>query len=90
MGVSIIEVTPATAGLLGNVDPDVFDHEIEPARVAAYVAAPLHAMFVATDGDLVVGQIRGSVHLQPDRAPISTSTISAQRRPTSDAASRRR
>ena len=69
MGVSIIEVTPATAGLLGNVDPDVFDHEIDPARVAAYVADPLHAMFIATDGDLVVGQIRGSVHLQPDRAP---------------------
>lgn len=69
MGVSIIEVTPATAGLLGDVDPDVFDHEIDPARVAAYVADPLHAMFVAVEDGLVVGQIRGSVHLQPDRAP---------------------
>lgn len=69
MGISIVKVTAANAGVLGKVDPDVFDHEIDPARVAAYVADPLHALYVAVDGDLVVGQIRGSVHLQPDRAP---------------------
>jgi ribosomal protein S18 acetylase RimI-like enzyme len=69
MGVSIIEVTPATAGLLGNVDPDVFDHPIDPSRLAAYVADPLHVMFVAVEDHLIVGQIRGNVHLQPDRAP---------------------
>ncbi len=69
MGISIVKVTAANAALLGRVDPDVFDHEIDPARIAAYVADALHAMFVAVDGDLVVGQIRGSVHLQPDRGP---------------------
>jgi ribosomal protein S18 acetylase RimI-like enzyme len=69
MGVSIIEVTPATTGLLENVDPDVFDHPIDPSRLAAYVADPLHVMFVAVEDFLVVGQIRGSIHLQPDRAP---------------------
>jgi aminoglycoside 6'-N-acetyltransferase I len=69
MGVLIVEVTADTAGMLGNVDPDVFDHAIEPTRVAIYVADPLHAMFVAVEDGLVVGQIRGSVHLQPDRAP---------------------
>jgi|JI9StandDraft_2_1071091.scaffolds.fasta_scaffold06336_10 ribosomal protein S18 acetylase RimI-like enzyme len=69
MGVSIIEVTAATAGLLENVDPDVFDHPIDPSRLAAYVADPLHVMFVAVENNLVVGQIRGNVHLQPDRAP---------------------
>mgnify|MGYP001317289084 FL=1 len=69
MGVSIIEVTAATTGLLENVDPDVFDHPIDPSRLAAYVADPLHVMFVAVENSLVVGQIRGNVHLQPDRAP---------------------
>lgn len=69
MTVSIHQITATNAALLGNVDPDVFDHAVDPARVAAYAADPLHAMFVAADGDLVVGQIRGCVHLQPDRAP---------------------
>lgn len=69
MGISIVHVTAVNAALLGKVDPDVFDNDIDPVRVAAYVADPLHAMFIAVDGDLVVGQIRGSVHLQPDRAP---------------------
>lgn len=62
-------VTPANTALLTNVDPDVFDHAIAPAHLAAYLADPLHAMFVAVEGGLTIGQIRGSVHLQPDRAP---------------------
>ena len=69
MPVSIHHITPGNTALLSHVDPDVFDHEIDPVRVAAYVADPLHAMFVAVVDGLVVGQIRGSVHLQPDRAP---------------------
>jgi ribosomal protein S18 acetylase RimI-like enzyme len=69
MTVSIHQITATNAALLGKVDPDVFDHAIDPARVDAYAADPLHAMFVAVEKDLVVGQIRGSVHLQPDRAP---------------------
>lgn len=68
MTFAIHHVTPATTALLAHVDPDVFDHEIDPARLAAFAAAPLHALFVAVEGGLVVGQIRGSVHLQPDRA----------------------
>ena len=66
---AIHHITPANTALLDRYDPDVFDHAIDQARLAAYVADPLHAMFVAMDDDVVVGQIRGSVHLQPDRAP---------------------
>jgi ribosomal protein S18 acetylase RimI-like enzyme len=61
-------ITPANTALLAQVDPDVFDHAIDPAHLSAYAAAPLHAMFVAMEDGLVIGQIRGSVHLQPDRA----------------------
>jgi|SRR5690606_23411257 len=68
MSISIQQVTPANADLLSRVDPDVFDHTIRPALLAACLADPLHAMFVAVDEGLVVGQVRGSVHLQPDRA----------------------
>lgn len=69
MTFAIHHITPNTTALLSHVDPDVYDHAIDPARVAAYAADPLHAMFVAVEDGLVVGQIRGSVHLQPDRAP---------------------
>ena len=69
MATTTHHITPASTALLNKVDPDVFDHDIDPACLAAYVADPRHAMFVALEGDLVIGQIRGSVHLQPDRAP---------------------
>lgn len=68
MPISIQQVTPGNADLLSRVDPDVFDHAIRPALLATYLADPLHAMFVAIDAGFVVGQVRGSVHLQPDRA----------------------
>ncbi len=68
MTASIHHITPANAGFLDNVDPDVFDHAIQPSRLAEYLSDARHAMFVAVDDGLVVGQIRGSVHLQPDRA----------------------
>lgn len=68
MPITIHHVAPANAGLLDKVDPEVFDHAIEPALLATYLADPRHAMFIAVENDLVIGQIRGSVHLQPDRA----------------------
>ncbi len=68
MTFSVHHITPANTELLASVDPDVFDYAINPTHLTAYVADPLHAMFVATEDGLVVGQIRGSVHLQPDRA----------------------
>jgi len=69
MTATVHHVTPANANLLDRVDPDVFDHPIQPALLAGYLADPRHAMFVAVADGWVVGQIRGSVHLQPDRAP---------------------
>lgn len=69
MTFAIHRITPANTDLLDQVDPDVFDHEIDPARLAAHVDDPLHAMFVAVEDGLTVAQIRGCVHLQPDRAP---------------------
>jgi ribosomal protein S18 acetylase RimI-like enzyme len=65
---AIHHITPVNTALLDAVDPDVFDHAIDGRRLAAYASDPLHAMFVAAEDGLVVGQIRGSVHLQPDRA----------------------
>ena len=69
MPVTLHHITPTNTALLDIVDPDVFDHPIDPGRIAAYAADPLHALVIAVEDGLVVGQIRGSVHLQPDRAP---------------------
>ncbi|MDP3738946.1 MAG: GNAT family N-acetyltransferase [Hyphomonadaceae bacterium] len=68
MPVLIHKVSAKNTGLLGNVDPDVFDHEIKQDMLAAYLADKRHAMFVAVEDGMVVGQVRGNIHLQPDRA----------------------
>lgn len=66
MQVEISRVTPATAHWLSHTDPEVFDAPIEPDRLSAFLADPLHFLAVARTDGLVVGQVRGMVHLQPD------------------------
>ena len=52
--------------LLSRVADDVFDAAIEPTRLTSYLSVADHALFVALDGTLVVGQVRGVLHHQPD------------------------
>lgn len=66
MSVEIHRVTPANAALLERIAEDVFDREIDPALLAAYLASPGHLMVVASAGGVVIGQARGMVHNQPD------------------------
>ena len=66
MTTDIVRVTPADATLLTNVAVDVFDEDIDPVRLADYLAQPGHLMVLAvTDGE-VVGQARGMIHRHPD------------------------
>lgn len=67
---SILQITQANSHLLAHVAPDVFDDDIDPARLAAFVAAPLHFMAVGVVAGRVVGQIRAMVQLQPDAPPV--------------------
>jgi aminoglycoside 6'-N-acetyltransferase I len=53
-------MTPADAALFDRVADGVFDEPVDGARLAAYLAAPGHHMFVALDGGTVVGQARPS------------------------------
>lgn len=68
MAIVIHGVTAENADLLAKVADDVFDEDITPDRLGPFLAAAGHVMFVAVEADLVVGQIRGMVHVQPDRA----------------------
>jgi aminoglycoside 6'-N-acetyltransferase I len=66
MTTDIIRFGPTDAALLHRIALDVFDEDIDPARVAAYLAQPGHLMVLAvTDGE-VVGQARGMIHRHPD------------------------
>jgi aminoglycoside 6'-N-acetyltransferase I len=72
METTIVRVGPAEAGLLERVALDVFDEDIDPGRLAAYLADPGHLMVLAvTDGPegdrQVVGQARGMIHRHPDQ-----------------------
>jgi len=69
MTISIHLINRANTSLLARIADDVFDDDIQHDLLAAYVSDPRHAMMVAEEDGLVVGQIRGNVHLQPDRAP---------------------
>lgn len=44
----------------------MFDADLDPDRLAAFLADPLHLLAVARAGDLVVGQVRAMIQLQPD------------------------
>lgn len=68
--IQITQITPDTTHLLARPAPDVFDHAIDPARLAAFAAAQGHFMAVAMDGGLAVGQIRAMVQHQPDAPPV--------------------
>lgn len=68
MSIEIIQVDASNSRVLANV-ADVFDEAIDFAFVETYLAAPNHILLVAMDGELVVGHIRGVIHVHPDRAP---------------------
>jgi ribosomal protein S18 acetylase RimI-like enzyme len=65
--VRLHRMTPADAALFDRVADGVFDEPVDGARLAAYLAAPGHHMFVALDGGTVVGQCAAVVHRHPDK-----------------------
>jgi aminoglycoside 6'-N-acetyltransferase I len=66
METEIIRFGPADEARLARVAVDVFDDDIDPARVAAYLAQPGHLMTLAVADGEVVGQARGMIHRHPD------------------------
>ncbi|WP_337186787.1 GNAT family N-acetyltransferase [Phenylobacterium sp.] len=69
MDVRILRITAAGAGLLNRVEDDVFDHEIDPRHLAAYLADPGHLLVCAVADGVVIGQARGVITRQPDAPP---------------------
>lgn len=67
MDYQIVQIRSENAYILDTVARDVFDEEIQPELLAAYLTDPKNFMFVAVCNGVVVGQARGMHHLQPDR-----------------------
>lgn len=67
--VEILRVGIGDIARLTSVADDVFDEPALASAMAKFVDAAHHALFVALEDECVVGQIRGMVHHQPDRAP---------------------
>lgn len=66
METQIIRLDPANAAILARVADDVFDDDIDPSRVAAYLRAPGHMMVLAIADGTVVGQACGVIHRHLD------------------------
>jgi aminoglycoside 6'-N-acetyltransferase I len=66
MQFEIVNITPQNLSLLDKVAVDVFDDDINPEFLASYLKQPHHQLFVAVANGEVVGQVRGTIHFQPD------------------------
>jgi ribosomal protein S18 acetylase RimI-like enzyme len=64
---SIKRLSIRDAAILVQIAPEVFDETVDPARLAAYLAADGHIMVVALENDVVVGQCAGVIHRHPDK-----------------------
>jgi len=60
-------ITAANAQLLDRVAPGVFDHAIDPQRLAVYLANPCNWMGLALIDGLVVGMVMAVIHTHPDK-----------------------
>ena len=65
--IAIIESNNRT--LLDTVAEDVFDHEINPQALTAFVDDPRHLLVVAVSDGCVVGMASGFEYFHPDKPP---------------------
>jgi ribosomal protein S18 acetylase RimI-like enzyme len=67
MAIEIKLLGPLDAGVLANVDPDVFDDPIDAQRAAEFLADPWHHLAVAIEDGLVVGFVSAVHYIHPDK-----------------------
>ncbi len=67
MRIEIRRVSAADKPLFERIADEVFDEPVDPARLAAYLAAPGHLMLVALADGIVVAQLAAVIHRHPDK-----------------------
>ena len=69
MNIDIRRLDPDSAGLLQRIAPDVFDYQIDPAQLQAFLDDDRHIMVIAVDDDTVVGMASAVEYFHPDKDP---------------------
>jgi ribosomal protein S18 acetylase RimI-like enzyme len=67
MPVAIRKLGPGEENVLGKVAPGVFDEAVRPDLAKRFLETASYRIFVALDGDLVVGMATGFTHFHPDK-----------------------
>lgn len=65
--VEIRKLGPGDEAVLANVADGVFDEAIRPDLARRFLATDHYRIFVALDGDRVVGMVTGFTHFHPDK-----------------------
>ena len=69
MSVDLVRLNTANAELLKDIAPEVFDYEINPQYLAAFLGDPRHTMYLAVDDQVVVGMASAVEYFHPDKPP---------------------
>jgi ribosomal protein S18 acetylase RimI-like enzyme len=69
MSIEIVLLCHENAELLKDIAPEVFDHEINPQYLAAFLGDPRHIMYLALDNKVVVGMASAVEYFHPDKPP---------------------
>ena len=67
MTIEIVQVNEGNAGLLDNLDEDLFNGKINSERLVSYLHERSHVMLLAINEGLVIGQVMAVVHKHPDK-----------------------
>ncbi len=67
MAIEIRKLGIGDEAVLARVAPGVFDEPVRPDLAERFLATPAYRIFVALDGDLVVGMATGFTHFHPDK-----------------------
>lgn len=67
MAIVFRKLGPGDEAVLQTVAAGVFDEPIRRDLTTRFLATPTHRIFVALDGDLVVGMCTGFTHFHPDK-----------------------
>lgn len=65
--VEIRKLGPGDEAVLANVADGVFDEAIRPDLARRFLETDHYRIFVALDGDCVVGMVTGFTHFHPDK-----------------------
>jgi aminoglycoside 6'-N-acetyltransferase I len=65
--VAIHTISRANVSLLDRVDDDVFDHEVQPELLLAFLDNPANLLLVAVADGKVVGMASGIAYVHPDK-----------------------